>query len=196
MSFFKQKVLSSPETIHEGYTFPDLYITFGDVHHVNDLEINDTTVNTHLFIGSRKEINILVKDIIQSFELDDYSDNHFSIIGVWDNYENKTDNDLLMLATFCSDYEQSLHLRTNEKLLEKMFYVVDNSTSEGNPMIAWGHLQQDIVERELSEKDGFSIARVFLNNINHNMYEYCEKYTDVEYLQEIFKTPTLKHKFK
>lgn len=175
---FQESDNSMPAVIYEGYKCPTNYAVFGEA---NLHELNEDNSSATVYIGNRFDINILITEINNTLE--DFEEDGFIIIGLWDNNIEKSNDDYVMLATIIShNIDNPLEYIDISK---KIHQLTDNSTSDSDAWRAWGNLCDDYSNNSISQAETEKVAKVLLENVSDKMLNNFKQYMEDDFLQKL-----------
>lgn len=162
------------KVFHEGYLKPTHYLTINE-HEISKLEINMNSTTSNLFIGKRKHIEKLIKQIIhyKSESKEYYDPGEFYVITLWDNYKEKETYDIIMLATFESvnNYTIKLPLIYDLHPNKEVLILTKDNNINSSAMFALENLQHKYNENRIAEEELFTIKNLLVNNIDKKIME-------------------------
>lgn len=175
---FNKPEKSFPKVLQNGFKIPTHYLLFGDKkeEEINTIDLINSVCNT--FIGRRKNIEKLIKQIIahKSNSKEDYNDAEYFLVSLWDKNIKKEMNDILMLATFESvdnltiklplDHyfnisKDILTLTTDNCLYTCPLMVLDNFYTKQ---------KENKVNNKITDEEYSEIEKVLKNNITEEVF--------------------------
>lgn len=130
----QNKEKDMPEVIYEGYKFPDQYAVYGKT---DITQLNENNSTATVYVGERSEIEKLLQKInnVLGYEaFDDSNGESFVVVGLYDNFTHKSDNDYIMLATIASHNVNSFEFLD---VPNNVYQLTDSSTSDSDAWRAW-----------------------------------------------------------
>lgn len=163
-----------PKILHEGYLAPTHYLTI-NLHNVSEMQINMRNTTSNLFIGKRKHIEKIIKNIIhcKSESKDFYEKGEFFLITLWDNNEKKESSDIIMLATFESTetYTIKLPLSYYFQPYENVLILTNDENIDSCPLMALDNLQKEYLNKKNTILDEIKVKTLLKNNVTQEVLE-------------------------